>query len=175
MKILGRYVFNLKKIGIIILPFLLSTCSGSDKGELKRYINEVKLMPPKPIEPFPEFKRITSFQYPENDHRRSPFKPKTAGQTDTFVPNVKRPKQPLESFSLDTLIFVGILEESTTKWALVKDPKGTVTRIKVGEYMGQNYGEVIRINHQSMLLSETVQLNGKWKKRRITINLSMPT
>lgn len=164
----------MKNLSIIILSLLLFACGASDESELTRYINRIKLRPSKPIEPLPEFKALPVFQYPENDTRRSPFKPTTEMQVDTFVPNVKRPKQALEAFPLDGLKFVGILEQSNTRWALIRDPKGLVIRIKQGEYMGQNYGEVLRINEKSILLSESVQLNGKWEKRQVTINLSVP-
>ncbi len=40
--------------------------------------------------------------------------------------------------------------------------------------MGKNYGQIIHIQEQSMKLIETVQVEGKWEKKEITINLMTP-
>lgn len=153
----------------LFISILLSGCDSSSNNELNRYINSVKLRPAKPIEPLPEFSPLPKFLYPETDNRRSPFKAKVVDQG--FVPNIKRPKQPLEAFPLDALKFVGILREGTTVWALIKQPDGLVTRVKPGDYMGQNYGQITSINNKAIQLEEAVQIDGKWAKRKIVITL----
>ena len=87
---------------------------------------------------------------------------------------MKRPKQPLEAFPLDALKFVGILEQGPLIWALIKQPDGLISRVKPGDYMGQNYGQIVGIKEKIIQLDELVQLNGKWDKKRIVINLSVP-
>lgn len=63
---------------ILILPgSLLCGCDTSEDLELSRYINEVKSRKAQPIEPIPTIKPLAKFTYPENESRRSPFKPKT--------------------------------------------------------------------------------------------------
>ncbi len=158
----------------MLLSSMLIACGSSDDNELNHYINRIKTRPAKPIEPLPEFTPLPKFIYPEDDHRRSPFKPRVVAQTDTFSPNVKRPKQPLESFPLDALKFVGTLKQGSTIWALIKQPNGLISRAKPGDYMGQNYGQITHIVAKVITLEEAVQVEGKWEKRRISINLSMP-
>ena len=160
-------------IGVIVSLFVGCGSSGTDP-DLTRYIFEVKNRPAVPIDPLPDFKPLAKFTYPEADARRSPFKPKVLVQTDQFAPNVKRPKQPLEAFPLDALKFVGILEQGPLIWALIKQPDGLISRVKPGDYMGQNYGQIVGIKEKIIQLDELVQLNGKWDKKRIVINLSVP-
>ena len=161
-------------LGIILLSSMLVACGSSGSSELNHYINDIKTRKSKPIEPLPEFTPLPKFIFPEQDNRRSPFKARVVRQADTFSPNVKRPKQPLEAFPLDALKFVGILKQGSTVWALIKQPDGVVSRVKPGEYMGQNYGQVIAIKDKFMKVEEAVQVAGKWEKRDVTINLKMP-
>lgn len=156
-----------------LLSLLLAACS-SDDSELKRYINTVKTRPGRPIEPIPEFKPLKKFIYPEADNRRSPFKPVVAEQEESFAPNIKRPKQPLEAFPLDALNFVGILKDGPSVWALISQPNGLVTRVKTGDYMGQNYGQILSIQDKTIELEETLKVGGKWEKKKSTINIRTP-
>ena len=154
---------------VLILSVFIVGCSSSEDNELSRYINSVKLRPAKPIEPLPQFTPLPKFVFPENDARRSPFKPKVVDQG--VAPNEKRPKQPLEAFPLDALKFVGLLREGSTIWALIQEPDGLVTRVKPGDYMGQNYGLIKNIKEKTIELEEAVQVDGKWEKRKISLNL----
>ncbi|MCX7117593.1 MAG: pilus assembly protein PilP [Legionellales bacterium] len=163
--------------GCLPLFFLSSLigCSASDDTDLDHYILMVKARSANPIEPIPELKPLPTFLYPEADIRRSPFKPRTVTtKADTFVPNIKRQKQPLESFPLDALKFVGILEQGSTLWALIKEPGGLVTRARTGDYMGQNYGQIIKITEKIIHVDEAVRVGGKWEKKSIVVNLSVP-
>ena len=153
------------------LLLLMSAC-GPAEDDLRRYMHEVKTRPPKPIEPIPEFETPQKFKYPENIKRRSPFKPNVVRERqDTQAPNVNRPKQPLEAFPLDALKFVGILKEGSTIWALIRQPGGLISKVRAGDYMGKNYGQIIKITEDSVLLQETMQVGGKWEKKMITLKL----
>lgn len=77
----------------------------------------------------------------------------------------------MESFPLDALKFVGTLKKDNEIWALIRQPEGQISRVKVGDYMGQNYGRIILIKNELIKLEETVQKSGKWEKQFTTINL----
>ncbi|MDI1351721.1 MAG: pilus assembly protein PilP [bacterium] len=152
------------------LSILMSSCS-SDNSDLSRYINDIKSRPALPIEPIPTFAPLSTFKFPENDTRRSPFKPSDIRKrVDPFAPDQKRIRQPLESFPLDALKFVGTLRRGNEIWALIKDPE-KITPIKIGDYMGQNYGRIISITSDQIKLEETVKDTGAWKKQITTLNL----
>lgn len=159
---------------MLLLTSLLMSCDSSGERELSSYINKIKTRPSRRIEPLPEFTPLPKFVYPENDARRGPFTPRVVQQVDTFTPNTNRPKQALEAFPLEALKYVGILKEGSIVWGLIKEPKGLVTRVKRGDYMGQNFGQVISIQDKYIKLEEAIQVAGKWEKRQVTMNLTTP-
>ena len=159
---------------IIMISALLISCSSSDDEELSRYIYRIETRPAKPIEPMPTIVYLQKFIFPENDARRSPFRPKVQVQPDRYAPNTNRPKQPLEAFALDSLKFVGTFKDGGTLWALISQPSHLVTRVKVGDYLGKDYGQIMSINEKSLDVEETVQSEGKWIKRKIKLDLRVP-
>ncbi|HAU9855171.1 TPA: pilus assembly protein PilP, partial [Legionella pneumophila] len=50
-------------------------------------------------------------------------------------------------------------------------PDGQISRVRVGDYMGQNYGRIVLIKNDLIKLEETVQKSGTWEKQSTTINL----
>lgn len=166
-----NYKKQLHAVPIGLLSLLVTACSG-DNSDLTKYINDIKSRPAKAIEPIPKFAPLPFFKFPENDTRRSPFKPVVLRKNvDVDAPDQKRLKQPLEAYPLDALKFVGILEQGPIIWALIKQPDTQITRVRVGDYMGQNYGRIIVIKRDLIKLEETVKDTGTWEKKITTINL----
>jgi len=153
-----------------VIITLLCACSG-DNSDLIKYINDVKSRPGIPIEPIPKFSPLPTFRFPENDTRRSPFKPVELRKVDLYAPDQKRKKEPLEAYPVDALKFVGILKQGNVLWALIKDPAKKIVPVKVGNYMGLNYGRIISIKNDEIKLEETVRNSGTWEKRSTTIHL----
>ncbi len=173
MMIIKKLKYN--RLIVVAITILLAAC-GSDDTDLQRYLNDIKTRPVKPIEPIPEFVLPPKFAYPENDKRRSPFKPIAVEMPskESFTPNTNRPKQPLEAFPLDALKFVGVIKEGSVVWGLIQQPDGLVSRVKPGDYMGKNFGQIIRIDDSSIQLEEIVQVAGKWEKQMFTLKLHSP-
>lgn len=167
---------NLTKnfLWMVMLSVFLFACHSS-VDDLTHYINTIKSRPAAPIEPIPTFTPLKKFNYPEDMPRRNPFVPLAPKQQeDLFAPNINRTKQPLEAFPLDALKFVGILRQEGKLWGLIMQPGGLITRVKVGDYMGQNFGQVLSIKNKVINLEETIKINGLWKKRGMIINLRTP-
>lgn len=156
---------------ICSLSLLLVACSA-DNSDLRHYIHEVKNRKTRQIEPIPSFSPLPTFVFPESANRRNPFKligPQK--QVDLNAPDKNRPKEPLESYPLDALKFVGTLRQDNETWALIKLPNSDITHVRVGNYMGQNYGRIVSIKNDAIQLIETKQTSGKWEKHRTTIEL----
>ena len=154
---------------ITIISILISACTG-DNSDLVKYITDVKSRHGIPIEPIPKFSPLPVFRFPENDTRRSPFKPVEHQKQDLYAPDQKRVRQPLEAYPLDALKFVGILKEDNILWALIKNPEKKIIPVKVGNYMGLNYGRIIAIKNNEIKLEETVKDSGTWAKRVTTLH-----
>ncbi|WP_244917898.1 pilus assembly protein PilP [Legionella busanensis] len=153
---------------------MLSSCSSAREDDLDQYIKEVKARKVNSIEALPTFIPPIKFAYPEIDNRRSPFKQKevVVVTVDELAPDTKRPKQRLEQFALDALKFVGTLEQTPTIWGLISLPNGEIVRVRAGDYMGKNFGQITRITPTVLSLEETVRVAGKWQKRKIDFNLN---
>lgn len=166
---------KIKRLSISLLMLALTACVG-DNGDLEKFIHEAKMKPAKPIEPIPQLAPLPVFKYPENDLRRSPFKPADIRKrTDAYAPDKNRRKQPLEAFPLDALRFVGTLKQGQEVWALIKQPDEQIFRLKAGNYMGQNYGRVISIKEDVIQLEETLQNSGVWEKKNTILHLDTGT
>jgi type IV pilus assembly protein PilP len=152
---------------------LLVSCSSGDE-DLIRYIYRTKQKKARSIEPLPSFSKAEKFLYPEKVRRRNPFRFKSQKQEDNkqYAPNQNRPKMPLENFSLDALKFVGTIQDGSIKWGLVAQPNGKIVRIRAGDYMGENYGKILKITDKALLLQETVKVGGQWKQEKTTIALN---
>lgn len=148
---------------------------GSDEKPLRQYIKEIKSRTGRSIEPIPKFDQPPKFSYPENQNRRSPFKPLESAQSkDSKAPDLDRPKQPLEAFPLDGLKFVGMVQIGNVRWALISQPNGKITRVKPGDYMGKDYGQIQLINSDNIRLEETIKTGDRWENRTVNIKLRTP-
>ena len=68
---------------------------------------------------------------------------------------------------------VGTLKDDAALWAIILDTTGTVHRVQVGNYLGQNYGKIIEILDDHLELREVVKdSSGLWEERRATLTLN---
>lgn len=157
----------------LLLVLSLSSCTY-DKHEINSYISKVKARPGSDIAPIPKFKKLPKFEFPDKISRRSPFRPVVKKIFDEAAPNMNRKKDPLESYPLDALKFVGAIRARSINWGLVQLPNKKVVRIVRGEYIGKNFGRVLAIRMDVVKLEESVKVNGKWKKNIINIKIATP-
>lgn len=86
-----------------------------------------------------------------------------------------RKREPLEDFPLDTMAMVGLLDKGGRRVALVR-ANGLLYQVRVGNYMGQNYGRVTAIGDNHITLREIVQdAAGEWVERTTTLQLQEGT
>jgi type IV pilus assembly protein PilP len=80
-------------------------------------------------------------------------------------------KQPLESVPLDAMAYVGQVIRDGTPSALLR-VNGLIYRVKQGDYLGQNFGKIVRIGDSEISLREIVQdTEGEWSERKAAISL----
>lgn len=160
---------------------LLTACSDDDVSDLTKYIQSVKDRPKGSIEPLPENKIVETFIF-NPDGLRSPFRAiekniDAAGLDDSGVggirPDTDRRKEELEAFSLDSLRMIGTLKDQQGFWGLIKSKSGTIHSVRVGNYMGQNYGKITRILDDKIELMEIVpDKPGTWREQQATLALA---
>ncbi len=158
---------------------LLTACGGGGMHDLEQYVKTVKARKPGRIDPLPEIKQIETFAYVANN-RRNPFVPTQAGESDEtlhdedgLTPDPNRRKEELEQFPLDSIRMVGTVDLSDTVWGLVKTKDMTIYRIKVGNYMGQNHGQITSISEDKIELTEIIPKKpGGFMERQASVSLS---
>ena len=133
----------------------LSACGGG-QSDLQRWIEETKKRPGGHIAPLPEVKPYETFVYGAGK-LRSPFQPQgAAGSQPATRPNVRRNREFLEGFSLDTLKMVGTFKVGGQFFGLVQSKDGLVHKVQPGNYLGQNDGKVTEITAGKISLTEIV-------------------
>ncbi len=86
-------------------------------------------------------------------------------------PDLKRSREPLESYPLDQFRMVGSLGRPGHSVALVEVGK-ILYQLRKGNHLGQDLGEVITIMDGSIEIEETIQeANGNWIKRRVQLSM----
>lgn len=169
----------LRRLIPVLLSVLFAGCGGADKSDLEDYVQKVKARDPGPIEPLPDIKQINTFVYEPAD-RRDPFvvdvrgaDQPTAAPGNSLAPDPLRRKEELEGFALDALRMVGTLEQNQTRWGLIRGPNGILHRVRVGNYLGMNNGQIINISDEAIQLTEIVSEGpGEWRERQATVQLS---
>jgi type IV pilus assembly protein PilP len=141
---------------LVIAAALLAGCSSRD-DELNAFIERTKQEQPAGVEPLPEVKPYESFFYTVQN-MRSPFIPGGSGESSSpnLRPDIKRNREYLERYALDTLRMVGTLSMNNRRYVLVKAPDGIVHRVQGGNYDGQNDGRINQIEESRISVTEIV-------------------
>jgi type IV pilus assembly protein PilP len=88
-----------------------------------------------------------------------------------IAPELKRRKEPLEEFPLDSMTLVGSMVRDKKPVALVKVGP-LLYQVRLGDYLGQNYGRVVKIVENEITLREIVQdAIGEWIERPASLLL----
>ena len=174
---------------IALLTLIIAGCMNDDRSDLERYVAEVLARPGGQIEPLPPIKPYERYLYVSAEaSARDPFAsfrakkdtqrvavspeqdPRQKAYTDEILAHNR---EELENFELDSLRMVGTLKDDAALWAIILDTTGTVHRVQVGNYLGQNYGKIIEILDDHLELREVVKdSSGLWEERRATLTLN---
>ncbi len=166
------------RLTVLLATVSLAACGGGGTQDLADYVAKVRDRDPGPIEPLPEIKQIATFVYDPGD-RRDPFVMDTRGEDTSkpgpaggIAPDPLRRKEELEQYALDALKMVGTLAQGDTHWALIITPEGVLHRVRVGDYLGQNNGQITRVDEGQVQLTEIVnEGGGEWRERQAAVTL----
>lgn len=160
------------------LALMLTACSG-ENDDIRAWMdlqaqaakpNVQPIAPPRKFEPEP----YSGASGPD------PFGPgklvagtrlDAAGSSALLNAEMKRRKEPLEAYPLDAMNMVGTVVRQHLPHALLK-VDGLLHYVKVGDYLGQNFGRITRITETEVDLREIVQdASGEWIERTSTLQL----
>jgi type IV pilus assembly protein PilP len=158
----------------------LSACE-SDQEDMQRWMAEQRAQVKPSVPPITAPKKFTPQAYTEAASfepfnvlkltqalRRESNQPSTS---ELIAPELARRKEALEAFPLDAMAMVGSMDRNGQPVALVRVDK-LLYKVRVGEYLGLNYGRITRINETEVGLREIVQdAAGEWIERVATLQL----
>ncbi|WP_409482607.1 pilus assembly protein PilP [Noviherbaspirillum sp. ST 5-3] len=147
--------------------------------EVKQWMDDVQRQTPVTVRKLPEPKKFTPFVYTAKNEV-DPFSPvklttalakMQANSENGIKPDLDRRKEPLESFPLDSIKMVGTLEKPGLSYALLQVDQA-VFQVKVGNYIGQNFGMITKITESEVELKEIVRdAAGEWTERKAKLEL----
>jgi len=158
---------------MIVTVLLIAACS-SDQEDIQAWMDEQAKTMRGAVKALPEIKPAEPVAYagaavaePFRTDRLDPERKAGGG----VRPDMDRRREPLESYPLESLRMVGVLTQGRTTQALVLADRN-LYQVKVGNYMGQNFGVVTAISESEVSLRELVQdVNGDWVERTSSLLL----
>jgi type IV pilus assembly protein PilP len=157
---------------------LLAAC-GAELSELDQWMGQQKrevkpnvapLSPPKKFDPQP-YVAADAVDPFSNQKLAVALKRDERAPSSLLAAELKRRKEPLEAYPLDTMSMVGSLNKQGQPYALLR-VDNLLYQVKAGDYIGQNYGRITRVGETELVLREVVQdAAGEWIERNSTLQL----
>ena len=164
------------------LLMVLAGCGSSSEDEIRQWMTEERNQTRPKVPPIPAPKQFKPEAY-TNATAMEPFSnqkltqalkrdaAQVAANGALVAPELARRKEPLEAFPLDSMSVVGSIIKAGQPVALVK-VDNLLYQVKLGNYLGQNYGRVTKISETEVTLREIVQdAVGEWIERVATLQL----
>ena len=152
---------------LFLLPLLLLGCASEEHQDLREWMrDEAKGMKGK-VAPLPDIAAFPVVSY-ETENLTPPFAPgkivTLEAATDKTAPDRARPQQPLEIFPIEDLKVIGVIMAGTVPYALIQTPPPNKPKhVRVGEYMGRNFGKITAITREGITVLESVKdAHGAW-------------
>jgi len=162
---------------VAVLP-LVTACSA-DLDQLQQWTEDERRAAKPNVQPLVPPKKFLPQSYDSLDGVE-PFstqKLSVATRQEAAQPNsalaaeMNRRREPLESYPLDSMAMVGSMARQGVRHAILK-VDNLLYYVKTGEYLGQNFGKILKISEAEVTLREIVQdPSGEWVERTSTLTL----
>jgi len=166
----------MRKIAAALVSVALVACSGGDHEDLRQWMNDAAKDIKGKIPPLPEVKPYEPVPY-DAGNLIDPFRPAKIGAEQKknsgggLQPDMDRPREPLEAYPLESLKYVGVMTKKTISFAIIQ-VDGSLYQVRVGNYMGQNFGVITKVSESEVTLKELAQDSaGDWVERATTLML----
>jgi type IV pilus assembly protein PilP len=166
----------MRKIAVVLASLAFVACSSVDHEDLRQWMNEASKDIRGRIPPLPQVKPYEPVPY-DAGNLIDPFRPAKIGVEQKksggggLQPNMDRPREPLEAYPLESLRYVGVMTKKKDSYAIVQ-VDGSLYQVRVGNYLGQNFGVISRVSESEVTLKELIQDSaGDWVERESTLVL----
>ena len=156
---------------------LLGACGGEEQSELRQELAAMTKDLRGKVDPLPQVRTFEPVPY-KGESMVDPFVPgrivvtqAASGGGGGVQPDLNRPKEPLESFPMESIQMVGTLSQNKDMYALVR-AGANLFRVKKGNYLGQNFGVITGIDESQINVKEVVQdSGGDWVERSTSLQM----
>jgi type IV pilus assembly protein PilP len=162
---------------ILLTTLMLVSCAGEEFEDLQTFVKESGAEMRGQVDPAPEIKPYEAFPYDNSAALPDPFKArkqeaKNFAGTGLNQPDVTRAKQELEEFPLESLKVVAYLRKGNIGHAIIRSSNGKLHRVKAGNYIGLNFGQITSVTETEVKVKEMVQDGaGDWLERESSLQL----
>ena len=151
----------------------LAGCGAGEDEHLQQWMAQTRAAKVPPPEPLPEVKPYEPRQY-AGTKSPEPFAQTKIGELNKAMsesPEAGRRHETLEDYPLENFKMLGMRKKKGETYGVVRvDNK--IHHVKVGQYVGQNYGRVVRITDQEIVLRELVREGvSEWKEKMTSLKL----
>ena len=165
----------MKRAALLVAGLVLAACGGDEHQDLKQWMKDSTKDIKGKVPPLPEIKPFPVILYETADlvdpFKPSKLEPEKKSGAGGLQPDLNRRKETLESYPLESLKMVGTLMKGKMLHALILADKN-VHQVKIGNYMGQNFGIITNISETEISLRELVQDSlGDYSERTSTLQL----
>ena len=164
---------------VMTLVAIAAAGCGGEQEELTQWMEqqrrEVKpsvepLSPPKKFTPQP-YTALSGVEPFSNQKLTVALKQEARQPNSLLAAEINRRKEPLEAYPLDSMSMVGSVVKAGRSYALLR-VDALLYQVKQGDYLGQNYGKIIKISETDVALREIVQdAAGEWVERNSALQL----
>lgn len=173
----------MKHLALVALCIAVVGCAANEQNELKSWMEENSRDLRGKVDPLPEVKSYEPVPYEVGD-LIEPFQAKKidpntknrfgAGKGGQFQPDFEARElrnSVLEKYPLESLTMIGRLVVNKKPIAVIKY-ENNVKQIKVGDYLGLDFGMVTEIGESELKLKELIQDSaGEWSERQSSLFL----
>jgi len=173
---MSRRVALLLGLGVL----WLAGCGNDGHEDIRQWMAAAATDLKGNLPPLPELKPFPVVSYdagdaldPFNSQRIDPERKERRGANE---PDFDRPKEQLENFPLESISFIGVVNKTRrqSRHAIVQ-VDGVVYQVGRGNYLGQNFGRIVDITDNEIVLKEIVQdptgQSADWVERQMTLQL----
>lgn len=169
----------------LLLPLsavLLTACSAQHDSDLQQWAQERKALAKPRVQALQDPSTFKPQAY-EGRQSLDPFNmlkltqvltreaELQAGNNALLANERSRRKEELENYPLDSMAMVGSIRNQGQATALLRVNQ-MIYQVKAGDHLGQNYGQVVQVDENSIKLREVVQdAMGNWVERITTLDL----
>ena len=168
-----RRMTQLVRIVPMCLAVVLAACGASADDELDQWMQQARSSVSTKLAPLPEPKPYAPREY-TTTKQTDPFslqKVAELSRAQNESPEPGHRHEPLEDYPLEAFKLVGTMKRNGVTEGVVSVGDKT-QHVQVGQYIGQNYGRIVRVGDQELTLRELVREGTtEWKEKMTTLKV----